>query len=142
MSSAYSITAAVNPPRAVYLDYPLGHTSGRPLNAVEQLAIMRDTLSAFASIDKPGTIVKLNYQWQADDAWKDRVMRSAPKAQGSRSKHSDTARSHADSRVQRFASPQYQTAEDAAAADSECATCIFPEDPKTGLTNQKQEPAK
>ena len=29
MSNARSITAAANPPRAVYLDYPLGQTAGR-----------------------------------------------------------------------------------------------------------------
>ena len=29
MSSAYSITRSVNPPRAVYLDFPLGRTAGK-----------------------------------------------------------------------------------------------------------------
>ena len=29
LTSARDITAAANPPRAVFVDYPLGHTSGR-----------------------------------------------------------------------------------------------------------------
>ena len=78
MSSARSITAAVNPPRAVYLDYPLGHTSGKPEDAANQMAVMRDTLAAFASIDAPGTIIDLEYEWREDDSWKDRVMRPEP----------------------------------------------------------------
>ena len=118
MSSARSITAAANPPRGVYLDYPLGHTSGKPGDADNQLAIMRDTLKAFGSIDTPGTIVDLPYQWADDDAWKDSVMRP-------RSSQADDG--HEDDRVERFDTPQYQTPEDADAADPDCPTCIFPE---------------
>jgi len=119
MSSARSITAAANPPRAVYLDYPLGHTSGKPHDADNQIAIMQDTLHALATIDAPGTIVDLDYEWRTDDAWKDLVMRP-------RSEPNDKSeRTHADDRVQRFDTPQYQSDEDAAGADQDCPSCVF-----------------
>lgn len=125
MSSAQSITRAANPPRAVYLDYPLGHTAGRAEDPAEQLAIMRDTLHAFESIERPGTMIDLAYEWADDDAWKDRVMRprtdAAPDAP---SEH------HADDRIQRFDTPQYQTEDDARLApDPEhCPSCVFLDD--------------
>lgn len=124
MSSAMSITRAANPPRAVYLDYPLGHTAGRADDSAEQMAIMRDTLRAFETISAPGTMVELPYAWSADDAWKDRVMRPRP-----RSAEDDTSDDHEDDRVERFDTPQYQTQADAAAAaDGDCPTCVFLED--------------
>ena len=108
MSSAYSITVATNPPRAVYLDFPLGHTSGRPHDRKEQLAIMRDTFAAFKGIATQGSIVSLNYRWAEDDAWKDGVMRAG-----------------SDNRVERHETPQYQSQDDEAVADAECKTCVW-----------------
>ncbi|MCR9258451.1 MAG: hypothetical protein NXH95_01920 [Pseudomonadaceae bacterium] len=119
MSSARSITAAVNPPRAVYLDYPLGHTTGKPSDPSNQLAIMRDTLAAFEQIDEPGTIIDLDYHWQADDGWKDSVMRPQP---GS---GDNSTPEHNDTRTERYDTPQYQSEDDAAAADPHCPSCIF-----------------
>lgn len=116
MSSAYSITRAVNPPRAVYLDYPLGHTSGKPLDQHNQLAIMRDTLAAFAAINSPGEIHHLAYEWQTDHSWKDRVMRPRGKV---------ASQAREDNRVERFDSPQYQHPNDELAADLDCPTCVF-----------------
>ena len=123
MSSALSITRAVNPPRAVYLDYPLGHTAGKPLDQQNQLAIMRDTLAAFEAHTEPGTITHLNYEWQSDHSWKDRVMRPKP-----RQTDEDRGES-ADDRVERFDTPQYQSEEDAELATGDCPTCVFPELP-------------
>ena len=125
MSSARSITAAANPPRAVYLDYPLGRTAGKPLDPDNQINVMRATLDAFALIDKPGAMVDLPFTWQADDAWKDKVMRPS-RADHSNSPNADNS-SHEDDRVERFDTPQYQTDHDAelAAAQPECPTCVF-----------------
>jgi hypothetical protein len=96
MSSAWSITASVRPPRAVFLDFPLGHTAGRPDRPEEQRRILRDALSAFASIERPGSIVALPYAWGTD--WK------------------RAARTAEDHRTSREATPQYQTGDDRAAA--------------------------
>ena len=119
MSSAWSITAAVNPPRAVYLDFPLGHTAGKPHDAALQRRIMRDTLEALATIDAPGTIRRLPYRWAADDAWKDLVMRPA-----------DPGGPGGDDRIERHPDPQYQHEADRLAAEAAferdgCPSCVF-----------------
>ena len=119
MSSALSITAAVNPPRAVYLDFPLGHTAGKPHDKALQRRILRDTLDALVAIDAPGTIRRLPYRWAGDDAWKDSVMR--PGSGGPAG----------DDRIERLPDPQYQYGEDRIAAEAAlerggCPGCIFP----------------
>ncbi len=96
MTSAWSITAAAHPPRAVFLDFPLGHTTGRPGRPAEQVSIMRDALAAFASISEPGTILPLTYSWGTP--WKDQ------------------ARELIDHRTPRHDTPQYQTEQDRLAA--------------------------
>ena len=118
MSSAYSITAAVNPPRAVYLDFPLGHTAGKPHDEALQRRILRDTLDALVTIDTPGTIRWLPYRWTEHDVWKDAVMRPSPGG------------STEDNRVERHPDPQYQSEEDRIAAEAAfecggCPTCVF-----------------
>ena len=118
MSSAYSITAAVNPPRAVYLDYPLGHTAGKPDDKPVQRRIMIDTLSALDSIQVPGTIRELAYEWSDDDTWKDLAMR--PKPGGG----------HSDNRIGRLPEPQYQLPADEVEArrsleQDGCPSCVW-----------------
>ena len=117
MSSALSITQAVNPPRAVFLDYPLGHTAGKPNDKADQRRIMIDTLRALESIQAPGAIVRLNNEWARDHSWKDKVMR--PRA------NTNQSNAHEDDRVARYPDPQYQTDEDARLADPACPTCVF-----------------
>ena len=122
MTSALSITRSVNPPRAAYLDFPLGHTSGKPHDPVLNRAILRDALRGFETLRTPGEITTLPYEWTADDSWKDSVMR--PRGA------SDSQR---DDRVARSAEPQYQSDDDRAAADAAlaqggCATCVWVED--------------
>ena len=119
MSSAWSITSAVNPPRAVYLDFPLGHTAGKPHDYALQRRILREALEALATIDTPGTIRRLPYRWSEDDTWKDGVRR--PHA----------GESIADDRVKRLPDPQYQDDEDRIAAEAAleqggCPGCVFP----------------
>ena len=67
MTSAYDITQAVNPPRAVFLNYPLGHQTGKPDDSANQRAIVLAALNAFEAISKPGTIVELPYVWDPND---------------------------------------------------------------------------
>lgn len=134
LSSAYSITAAVNPPRAVYIDYPLGHTAGKPNDAAGQRRIMLKTLQALEASQSPGTFTDLNETWQADDAWKDRVMRPPTQNEAQNlspdTSHDELAEAtsgHADDRVERHATPQYQTEADAKAAPdpSQCESCLW-----------------
>ncbi len=124
MTSALSITQAANPPRAAYLDFPLGHTAGKPNQPRLNHDIVRDALMGFETLQQPGQMLTLPYEWADDDAWKDGVMRPrSPDAQ------------HDDSRVERDTTPQYQTESDHALADAAlasggCPTCIWLDDPK------------
>src|SRR5271166_508892 len=97
MTSAIDITAAVNPPRAVFVDYPLGHTAGKPGDRANQRAILIAALQAFERLTKPGEIVQLPYRWD-DDRWKRQAMMEG------------------DTRLPRSETPQYQLEEDRAAA--------------------------
>jgi len=118
LSSALSITRAANPPRAAYLDFPLGHTAGKPRQDALNDSILRDALAAFELLTQPG-VVMLDYEWMDDDAWKDGVMR--PRAPGA---------GHGDNRVERVAEPQYQNDADRELADQAlatggCTSCIW-----------------
>jgi hypothetical protein len=101
LGAALDIMQAGNPPRAVFLDYPLGHSSGRPDDPADQYGIVRSAIAAFDTITEPGTILHLPQRWDASETWK--------QAAG--------ASSGGDSRQPRDTSPQYQFAEDRVAAE-------------------------
>jgi len=112
LSSALSITRSVNPPRAVFLDFPLGHTAGKALDEGLQDAIFEAALTAFETMETPGSVQTLPFHWANDDAWKDSVMR--PQVAGSAGDSGE----HRDDRSERSAEPQYQLDSDRAAAES------------------------
>ena len=125
LTSALSITRSVNPPRAAFLDYPLGHTAGPAFDRVLQRQILLDALAGFENIRAPGGVIELGYAWSQDDAWKDSVMR--PRASSGKADQQETFE---DDRTPRLNAPQYQTEEDqrlaeAALARDGCPTCIF-----------------
>ena len=99
LGSAYDILAAGKAPRAVFLDYPLGHSTGKPFSEDDQDGVLRDALSLFEEIDQPGQIVVLDRKWD-DDGW--------------RAEASSTAAS--DTRQPRDESPQFQHSADRDAA--------------------------
>ena len=73
MTSALDITQAVKAPRAVFVDFPLGHQTGRPDDPAIQRQIVRDAMRAFEIISTPGEIVRLPYLWDPNDrAWETR----------------------------------------------------------------------
>jgi hypothetical protein len=115
LSSALSITQSVNPPRAVFLDFPLGHTAGKALDEGLQDAIFEAALAAFETMETPGSVQKLPFHWADDDAWKDSVMR--PQVAGSAGDGGDGGE-HRDDRSERSAEPQYQLDADRIAAES------------------------
>lgn len=69
IGSARDIMVAVKAPRAVFVNFPLGHNTGKPFDRELQMSILKDALSALATIKQPGTIVDLPYQWSEDDSW-------------------------------------------------------------------------
>lgn len=91
MTSARDIIEAGRPPRAVFVNYPLGHTTGRSFDSANQLAILTDAIRAFESIDTPGQIIDLPYEWPEKN-WQASAMRA----------------SDGDTRSERDESPQWQ----------------------------------
>ncbi|HVC42109.1 MAG TPA: hypothetical protein VND54_09050 [Candidatus Saccharimonadales bacterium] len=73
VTGACDITERVRPPRAGWLQYPLGNSMGRPNEPDEQRAICLDVLGLATSAASPGAIAHLDYQWP-DPMWEDRVV--------------------------------------------------------------------
>ncbi len=105
MSSALDITRHVNPPRAAFLDFPLGHTTGKPNEPALQRAILFEALGAFQSLREPGPVKLLPFRWTEDDGWKRGAMAGG------------------DDRQPRYDTPQYQNEEDRRRAEA-CEACI------------------
>ena len=95
LGSALDILEAGAPPRAMFVDYPLGHSAGKPFDRADQERVLRAALKAFDAIDSAGAVVALDAQW-GDDGWR----RAAAATRGD------------DTRMPRDTSPQYQTEED------------------------------
>jgi len=100
MGSALDIVKAVNPPRFAFLDFPLGHPTGKPHEPELQREILVQALEGFTTMTEPGSIKVLPFRWSDADEWKNSAMTDG------------------DSRIPRYDTPQYQTAEDRARADA------------------------
>lgn len=107
MGSAIDILKAGNPPRAAFLDFPLGHTTGKPHEPELQREILVQALNAFNTITEPGLIKTLPFRWSEADEWK------------------KTAMTEGDARTPRHDTPQYQTEEDRTRAEANTAqACV------------------
>jgi hypothetical protein len=96
LGSGLDILQAGNPPRAKFLNYPLGFEAGQPFNEDNQLAVLTAAVSGFDDMVE-STIETLDFSW--DSGWKmiaDRDKRSAG----------------ADLRSERDETPRYQEARD------------------------------
>jgi hypothetical protein len=101
LGSALDILQTGAPPRSVFVDYPLGHSTGKPFDPADQTRIVRAALQAFERMTRPGDIVRLDAHWP-DDAWR----AAAASTRG------------LDTRMPRDTSPQYQTEEDRRLAET------------------------
>ncbi len=120
MTSALSITRSVAPPRAAFLDFPLGHTTGKKNQPEMQLNLMRQALAGFEEIDEPGTIRFLAERWSEDESWRQNAMAGG----GSKKEESSD-----DSRTPRLDTPQYQYPADRDEAErlhhqGACGSCV------------------
>jgi len=66
MTVGRDITEQLRPPRAVFLDYPMGNEIGRPGNVAEQRRIVRGAFAALAKMSEPGSIVDLGMKLEGD----------------------------------------------------------------------------
>ncbi|MEX2479830.1 MAG: glycine reductase, partial [Gammaproteobacteria bacterium] len=70
LGSAHDILAAGRPPRAAFVDYPLGHSAGKPFDSDDQDSVITGALRGFTSLTIPAQILTLPNQW-ADDGWRE-----------------------------------------------------------------------
>ena len=75
LASALDIVRAGRPPRAVFVDYPLGHTAGKPFDLDDQRAVVNAALEQLEAIEAPGTIVQLAQAWSDAPGWRSEAMR-------------------------------------------------------------------
>jgi hypothetical protein len=88
MTSAMDITQAVKPPRSVFVNFPLGHQTGKPNQPELQRNIVKDAFDALLGMATPGEIVSLPYVWDThDNSWEDEEYRPGYLAPYSRIAH-------------------------------------------------------
>lgn len=76
MASALDIIEAGRPPRAVFVDYPLGHTVGPPFDPDTQYRIVREGVQCLASMTTPEEIRHLDLAWPDGDGWREEASSS------------------------------------------------------------------
>ena len=69
LGSALDILESGRLPRACFLDYPLGHSAGKPFDRADQERVVRAALANLESATVPGAIVHLPAAWEADPDW-------------------------------------------------------------------------
>ncbi len=58
-----AFTASVGAPRVAAIEHPLGRLLGMPGDAAGQMAILKATLQALVTIDEPGDVIHLPFEW-------------------------------------------------------------------------------
>lgn len=105
VGGARDILRAGRPPRAVFSNYPLGHTTGKPNDREDQLRILRAALGAFEEMSEPESLLELPSQWSAEPDWEDAAANAAA----------------GDSRSPRDTETRYQCEEDRLLAEARLA---------------------
>ncbi len=135
LTSAWSITAAAGAPRGAFVNYPLGHTAGMPDDQPGQDQLLRDALACFTTITTPGAIVDLGLDW-GEQSWRANPLAGAARTatasgiSSAASWVSGRASGGADSRTERFDTPQYQNDTDRQLAEARlgpdvaCRACV------------------
>jgi len=93
----------------VFVDFPLGHTAGKPNDPRLQREIVRSALAAFVELEVPGAMKMTSFRWSASEGWKHEAMRGG------------------DARTARSSRPVYQSEADRALAEAagDCSSCVF-----------------
>ena len=63
------IMERVKPPRGVFVNFPVGHPLGRPLDIEFQTNVIKNTVNALSEIKVGGEIIDLPYRWSDDFSW-------------------------------------------------------------------------
>jgi D-proline reductase (dithiol) PrdB len=61
--------AQVKPPRAAFINFPLGRQCGRPEDGAMQKRILQEALTILVTATSPGEIVELPFEWNEPFDW-------------------------------------------------------------------------
>lgn len=106
LGSGLDIMQAGRPPRATFLNYPLGFEAGIPFDEDNQLAVLSAAVAAFDRMDSAG-FETLDFNWQA--GW-EMINRRNRESTGT------------DQRSPRNTEPRYQTVKDRVLAEANIAS--------------------
>jgi len=68
----------VSPPRAAFLNYPLGHATGKPFELDDQVGIVRASLSMLETATGAPSMVELPNSWEdIAQGWETQASRRA-----------------------------------------------------------------
>jgi D-proline reductase (dithiol) PrdB len=75
IGTALDIIEKVKPPRAVFVDHPVGRTFGPPHSRQQNSAVLRKALAEFPLFSRSGEIRDLGCQWEEDGsrAWEEEL---------------------------------------------------------------------
>jgi hypothetical protein len=75
IGTAYDIMSRVTPPRAAFVDHPVGRTFGPPHDSARSETILQAALDELPRFSRPGEIRDLHCQWLAGGsrAWEDEL---------------------------------------------------------------------
>lgn len=76
LGSALDIFQVGQPPRATFVDYPLGHSAGQPFAPADQLAIIAASLALFETLTANQGVVTLPHRWPLP-GWQQAAMNPA-----------------------------------------------------------------
>jgi len=63
VGSIRDMMAQVKPPRPVFVNFPMGHQCGKAFDRELQMSIIKDALNTLKTLQEPGQIVDLPYDW-------------------------------------------------------------------------------
>ena len=76
IGTAHDIMSKVTPPRAVFVDHPVGRTFGPPHDRSRNEAILARSLAELPSFTRANEIRDPGFQWSSDGsrAWEDELL--------------------------------------------------------------------
>lgn len=63
LGSAFDLLSSAWPPRTSFVNYPLGHSAGKPFDEADQYRLVRASLEGFALHTKAGQVNVLGCDW-------------------------------------------------------------------------------
>lgn len=75
IGTVFDIMSKVTPPRAAFVDHPVGRTFGPPNDRQRNQAVLAKSLAELPKFARPGEIHDLGCRWSADGsrAWEDEL---------------------------------------------------------------------